>query len=40
LRGFAVSQSYLLAFLQQMGAEHDDAITRLESANDRGGFVT
>ncbi|MCQ6964061.1 hypothetical protein GPA27_29135, partial [Aromatoleum toluolicum] len=39
-RGVAVSQSHRLAFVQQMRAEHDHAITRLESTNDRGRVVT
>jgi hypothetical protein len=34
LRGLAVSQSYLLAFVQQMGAEHDDAVARRDAPDD------
>ena len=38
-RGLALSQSHLLAFVQQMRAERDDAIARLEVADDRSRFV-
>ena len=38
--GFAVGHSHVLAFLQQVGTEHDDAIARRDATGDRSGFLT